>query len=419
MADLNLSGFVYDAAGCGISGLTVSLFDKNTTCPARATDTTDANGAWDFTVGNSGCSCGNHYNDTCACAHEFDVQAVQCCAVVRHKFDVRLQVREVETANLLLRYNSGLFKYDIVPAAITADRQLTLPLITGTQKLIATGTPLLDCETLVLGTGSDASIKYDGSNLVIQPRDTGCGNTVINDAGILFLNDSANARMTTGITVNQGAADDESLSLKSSDVAHSMTSIAEADTYATFTKDVAASGGVRITGLSEAAQGIVLRAGVTCDTTGKTTNTESAIVLDAGKHTAGNIGVMGTDANLVQIDNSGTTRFIFDGEGSAHADVEWTTFDAFCDLQLVHDIEKTLLPDSFGNALEHDRQSLEELGIIGQCSWEQDGCGRIHAMVNFTRLQMLHHGALMQMGERLKAIETENAELRLQLQQGQ
>ena len=34
----------------------------------------------------------------------------------------------------------------------------------------------------------------------------------------------------------------------------------------------------------------------------------------------------GTDANLVSIMSAGTARFLFDAEGSAFADVEWTTF---------------------------------------------------------------------------------------------
>ena len=34
----------------------------------------------------------------------------------------------------------------------------------------------------------------------------------------------------------------------------------------------------------------------------------------------------GTNANLVSIGDYAATRFLFDAEGSGHADVEWTTF---------------------------------------------------------------------------------------------
>ncbi|MAH47768.1 hypothetical protein CMI37_18245, partial [Candidatus Pacearchaeota archaeon] len=42
----------------------------------------------------------------------------------------------------------------------------------------------------------------------------------INAAGTYFMNDTANGNMTQGLTINQGANDDEILALKSSDVAH-------------------------------------------------------------------------------------------------------------------------------------------------------------------------------------------------------
>jgi hypothetical protein len=38
------------------------------------------------------------------------------------------------------------------------------------------------------------------------------------------------------------------------------------------------------------------------------------------------IAAVGSDGNLLTIANAGTTRFIFDAEGSGHADIEWTTF---------------------------------------------------------------------------------------------
>ena len=38
------------------------------------------------------------------------------------------------------------------------------------------------------------------------------------------------------------------------------------------------------------------------------------------------VTVVGTDGNIVVMHNGGNARFIFDAEGSGHADVEWTTF---------------------------------------------------------------------------------------------
>ena len=47
---------------------------------------------------------------------------------------------------------------------------------------------------------------------------------------------------------------------------------------------------------------------------------------------------------------------------------------------------------------------LEETGIIGKDSWRIDK-GKPRAMVNTTKLAMLHHGALMQVGDRLAELE--------------
>ena len=48
---------------------------------------------------------------------------------------------------------------------------------------------------------------------------------------------------------------------------------------------------------------------------------------------------------------------------------------------------------------------LEEIGIIGEDSWHMEN-GKPRAMVNMTKLSMLHHGALMQAAERIEALET-------------
>ncbi len=70
--------------------------------------------------------------------------------------------------------------------------------------------------------------------------------------GLVAINESANANMTLGLTINQGANDDDILCLKSSDVGHSYTDIAEADTFLYIRKAEAAAGGVVIVGFKDA-----------------------------------------------------------------------------------------------------------------------------------------------------------------------
>jgi hypothetical protein len=113
---------------------------------------------------------------------------------------------------------------------------------------------------------------------------------------------------------------------------------------------------------------------------------------------------MAADDNLLVILNYSTTRFIWDAEGSAHADVEWTTYDKHDDLSLVADMEQELLLHE-DEAKTERRHMLEEIGIIGEDSWHMEN-GKPRAMINTTKLSMLHHGALIQAGERIKALES-------------
>ena len=213
--------------------------------------------------------------------------------------------------------------------------------------------------------------------------------------------------MTTGLTINQGAdVDNEILALKSTtDVAHGVTGLTETDTFGLFKKFKGDSGGLEIIGLDDAGDtGLVLNGVAVTDHTDKDAGARGYIILRARKKNGVNVAVAGSDAALVTIDSEGTTRFIFDAEGSGHAEVEWVAFDDYDDLALISEIESELLKveSSAGTA---NRHMLEKTGIIGKDSWHMEN-GRPRAMVNMTRLSMLHHGALMQAADKIKTLES-------------
>ena len=231
----------------------------------------------------------------------------------------------------------------------------------------------------------------------------------------VFIGDGANTFSTRGLTINQGAADDAIISLKSSDVGHAMTGAAEADTYAYLQKLAGASGGLTITGISEVNQALVLYGFVTTAVTTKATNALAPIKISAYE-TDGGTGIQalaGLDSNILVIQNAATTRFIFDIEGSAHADVEWVAFDKYDDIALIQDVESYLLSLESEKGTYH-RHMLEDIGIIGKDSWHVENA-KPRAMVNMTKLSMLHHGALLQVGERLTRLEDNNKLLREQI----
>lgn len=244
------------------------------------------------------------------------------------------------------------------------------------------------------GTGEDVSITFNGTNL----------QTVLAAPASFLWGDTANANMTQGITINQGATDDQILAFKSSDVAHGMTTLAETDTYAGFSKVTPTEGGLNINGYSEAHRAIQINARAATEVTTKSTSGLGAYGIVAQLKTGTTVTDMGTDANLFYLANNGTTRFIYDAEGSAHADVEWTTYDTYDDLAVIESMEAELLAGLDDRQIER-RKLLARAGIVAPESWHMEN-GRPRAMVDFTKLAMLHHGALIQANARIKALES-------------
>lgn len=269
---------------------------------------------------------------------------------------------------------------------------------------------------VVLQAGASASSQ-------MEINATGYLNLQAGGADLVSINDTANANMTVGLNINQGANDDEILAFKSSDVAHGVTDFTETDTYGLFKKNEAATGGLQIGGINAGAgaHGILISGVAGTPSTAKTTGASGVVWLEASKISGTSRVAPGLDENLVVIGSIAATRFIFDNEGSAHADVEWVLFASHDDLALVTEVEAVLLARESPSQTSR-RQALERAGIIGTGSWHLED-GRPRAMVNFTRLAMLHHGALIQVASRfeqaetrLEALERRNRELETEVQ---
>lgn len=178
MANVTLAGFVYNNAGEAVSGATVEAFPRNTTTTATSNTTTNSSGYWSLDVSTEG---------------RYDVRITYGSSIRFIKYDDSAQMTELEVADFHIRNPANTYDYDIVPAAITADRQLNLPLITGSRTLIATDTNIADSENIVFGTGGDATIDFDGDNLVITPAAAGSGDVVIT-GGSLEVGDAEGTR---------------------------------------------------------------------------------------------------------------------------------------------------------------------------------------------------------------------------------
>jgi hypothetical protein len=220
--------------------------------------------------------------------------------------------------------------------------------------------------------------------------------------GLLCIGDTANANMTNGLTINQGAADNEIFALKSSDVAHGTTDLAETDTFAKLAKQTAAFGGLSIMGLTESITGIEIRSANTQETTTKSAAADGAIMLEALMKNGTTTTTLGANTNLAVIKNAGNTRFIFDSDGDSHQDVgtAWTNFDAHNDVALLDATSALLDPSSLRRQftegfLQENKQKLQDLKIV---QFNDDG----HHFINWSRFQMLHMGATRWMAEKLE-----------------
>lgn len=242
-------------------------------------------------------------------------------------------------------------------------------------------------------------------------------------AGTAYIGDTANANATLGLTINQGAADDEILSLKSSDVAHGVTNITETDTYAAFQKLGGTSGGLRVDVLVETGATNAFVANAYCDnpTTTASTTAAAAILMQHFSYSGASVADVPANSLVfgVKCRKGGSTQGVFyvDEDGDLFNDGASgtsTTYDTYNDAALARAFDQAVAPGAVIRSQwdEHVNYKREDLVRAGILTDPKDG-GR--GMVNITQLQRLHNGAIWQlytkMQEQAKLIAEQANEL--------
>ena len=171
---------------------------------------------------------------------------------------------------------------------------------------------LIYLEDLSIGTGTTAIDRSDGTTV---------------DATKINLNNLSTTTSTfntTGIVIDQAAADDEVITLQSSDVAHGITDFTDTDTYGTLLKASALSGGLHVRGFSEDETGAKISGYAT--TTDATTGTGSLapILLDGALKSGTGVTAVASGANVAVMQNDSTTRWILKGNGDVWMDGDLT-----------------------------------------------------------------------------------------------
>lgn len=161
----------------------------------------------------------------------------------------------------------------------------------------------------------------------IGGQETGTNASAYTFASKVYINDTSNAGLTTGLTINQGAADDIIFGLKSSDVATGSTSVpgftTETDDYYVVRKRAVDNGGVIIATLMEnVAQTVVHQVqvyGGQADTT-KSTAGRGLVEFYITQHDGSNAKAdIAADGNIyairARVGGSDLERFILDEDG--------------------------------------------------------------------------------------------------------
>jgi len=236
----------------------------------------------------------------------------------------------------------------------------------------------------------------------------------------LFINDTANAKTTVGLTINQGAADDEILAFKSSDIAHGVTDTTETDTWGVFRKVDGAAGGMEILGLSDTAQSGLRFFSINHDgRTDKDTAAGGHITFVSGFHSGTEPSDVAADTNIfhiaARVGGTERTLFILDEDGDIHNDgADSAAFDAWDDAALLRALElwrglenpETVQPHLLASRYDgnkYTKEQIETAKVIQVLSDDDWKAGK-RALVNSSAQSRITTGAIWQNHEMLDAI---------------
>ena len=132
------------------------------------------------------------------------------------------------------------------------------------------------------------------------------------------INDDATANMSSGLCINQTSYDNNIIELKSSDVGHGCTDIAETDSYGFILKHGNTEGGIRMEGITEGDQAMFFRAISANDLSGDTSTSNGHIHFKCHKISGTGIAGHSNTSNLMVVENNEAVQFVLKGNGQLH-----------------------------------------------------------------------------------------------------
>jgi hypothetical protein len=189
-------------------------------------------------------------------------------------------------------------------------------------------------------------------------------------------------------------------------VAHGMTSLVGTENYGVMGKSDNSAGGLRIWGLAggTASSYVGLNLGGFAEDPVTTTATSAvgAIYASAFKKSGTGVTAFGSTENIFVLANNYSATMIVKGNGDIHLDTTLTqnSYDDYDDVSLLRAVDTVQagrdIDGEYGAWLKYRRDDLERAGLM-------DG-----DFVNFTRMQRLLTGAILQLNERIIRLEDTN-----------
>jgi len=262
-------------------------------------------------------------------------------------------------------------------------------------------------------SGTDGSTLEDNENLCVFSNwgtavfmVTGDGSLYSPDTGGTckwILGDNACADVTTGLVIQQRAYSDAIIALKSTSVAHGVTTQAETDTYGVFKKFNSTEGGLQICGFTENEVGVDFLSIYTTDDTNKDGTANAPVQARAIKKDGTGVQNVGADANIFAvrgyIGGSWATVFIVDEDGDVLYDGGPSAFDEYDDLAMVHDVKK-VFAGKFNEFIKYNEDDLVRCGVLGAPRSK----GGLISHKNMTGLML---GAIEQLSNKVKELSGE------------
>ena len=258
------------------------------------------------------------------------------------------------------------------------------------------------------GNNCIAYINYDhATNAMAFGTNTAEGFRITNGQQLTSRESSPDVEQG-GLCLNQGGDDGMIMSFKSSDVAHGMTAVKQADTYGFIEKKGANDGGVKMGGFTDSGAGHAFEiAGFQAtEDDSEATSSSSAVCVNSFKRNGSTTSAEGlpADGNAFAVKTADNTQLIVKGDGEIFSNQSATvgTYDTYEDAQLVraYDLaysryETGLIDSKFDEFVQYNKDDLVKAKLIGK-----DKDGNATSFVNWTGMSRLHNGAIWQQYEK-------------------